>query len=349
MGESPVRVEVLTQLQHHGIPPEQITYPRVALSAPWRLCVRHGPPQDPAGARVTLLDLREPHSPATHSWPLHQAQGALAHPSQPLLALRGVRRGAALLALAVDVCPPPGVLGVAGARDAGAGDGGGGPKPRRQFWRHERLWHMEVVGYQRDASGLWLALSTLGLDQKGQVVGLTQLHWRGGGGSPRSSRPRRWGCPGTASPGTPIPPPPCWPPSGTAQGATGSFTWWSWAPTSQATLPCSVPVPTWPSRVPSLGTSPAPCSSPRSWAWHWCSPSTPCSSWPTWRPPSPCTVSSWPGTLSLPQCPTPRAMASWGCAAAARCCLSRCAQTPSCSCCRTALPASISPSACCSW
>ncbi|XP_043372980.1 clathrin heavy chain-like isoform X8 [Dermochelys coriacea] len=88
MGESPVRVEVLTQLQHHGIPPEQITYPRVALSAPWRLCVRHGPPQDPAGARVTLLDLREPHSPATHSWPLHQAQGALAHPSQPLLALR---------------------------------------------------------------------------------------------------------------------------------------------------------------------------------------------------------------------------------------------------------------------
>ncbi|XP_043404194.1 clathrin heavy chain 2-like isoform X5 [Chelonia mydas] len=180
MGEPPVRVEVLTQLQHHGIPPEQITYPRVTLSAPWRLCVRHSPPQDPAGARVTLLDLREPHGPATHSWPLHQAQGALAHPSQPLLALRGVRRGTALPALAVDVCPPPGVLGVAGARDAGAGDGGRGPKPRRQFRRHERLWCTEVVGYQRDASGLWLALSTLGLDQKGQVVGLTQLHWRGG-------------------------------------------------------------------------------------------------------------------------------------------------------------------------
>ncbi|XP_043404192.1 clathrin heavy chain 2-like isoform X4 [Chelonia mydas] len=181
MGEPPVRVEVLTQLQHHGIPPEQITYPRVTLSAPWRLCVRHSPPQDPAGARVTLLDLREPHGPATHSWPLHQAQGALAHPSQPLLALRGVRRGTALPALAVDVCPPPGVLGVAGARDAGAGDGGrAGPKPRRQFRRHERLWCTEVVGYQRDASGLWLALSTLGLDQKGQVVGLTQLHWRGG-------------------------------------------------------------------------------------------------------------------------------------------------------------------------
>ncbi|TFJ96558.1 elongation factor Tu [Platysternon megacephalum] len=142
MGESPVRVEVLTQLQHHGIPPEQITYPRVSLSAPWRLCVRHGHPEDPAGARVTLLDLREPHGPATHSWPLHQAQGALAHPSQPLLALRG-------------------------------------PKPRRQFRRHERLWRTEVVGYQQDASGLWLALSTLGLDQ-GQVVGLTQLHWRGG-------------------------------------------------------------------------------------------------------------------------------------------------------------------------
>ncbi|XP_043372975.1 uncharacterized protein LOC119857905 isoform X2 [Dermochelys coriacea] len=380
MGESPVRVEVLTQLQHHGIPPEQITYPRVALSAPWRLCVRHGPPQDPAGARVTLLDLREPHSPATHSWPLHQAQGALAHPSQPLLALR-----AGCVAQVFDVAQrclrwqwtfahplefwawlEPETLALvteeevfhwALSREHAAGHAPlgncqapweEGPKPRRQFWRHERLWHMEVVGYQRDASGLWLALSTLGLDQ-GQVVGLTQLHWRGGGGSPRSSRPRRWGCPGTASPGTPIPPPPCWPPSGTAQGATGSFTWWSWAPTSQATLPCSVPVPTWPSRVPSLGTSPAPCSSPRSWAWHWCSPSTPCSSWPTWRPPSPCTVSSWPGTLSLPQCPTPRAMASWGCAAAARCCLSRCAQTPSCSCCRTALPASISPSACCSW
>ncbi|XP_065447102.1 clathrin heavy chain 2-like isoform X3 [Chrysemys picta bellii] len=143
MGESPVRVEVLTQLQHHGIPSEQITYPRVTLSAPWRLCVRHGLPEDPAGARVTLLDLREPHGPATHSWPLHQAQGALAHPSQPLLALRG-------------------------------------PKPRRQFWRHEQLWRTEVVGYQQDASGLWLALSTLGLDQKGQVVGLTQLYWRGG-------------------------------------------------------------------------------------------------------------------------------------------------------------------------
>ncbi|XP_074810261.1 clathrin heavy chain 2-like [Natator depressus] len=54
------------------------------------------------------------------------------------------------------------------------------PKPRRQFRRHERLWRTEVVGYQRDASRLWLALSTLGLDQKGQVVGLTQLHWRGG-------------------------------------------------------------------------------------------------------------------------------------------------------------------------
>ncbi|EMP41468.1 Clathrin heavy chain 2 [Chelonia mydas] len=91
MGEPPVRVEVLTQLQHHGIPPEQITYPRVTLSAPWRLCVRHSPRQDPAGARVTLLNLREPHGPATHSWPLHQAQGALAHPSQPLLALRAGR------------------------------------------------------------------------------------------------------------------------------------------------------------------------------------------------------------------------------------------------------------------
>ncbi|KAH1171759.1 hypothetical protein KIL84_007377 [Mauremys mutica] len=190
MGESPVRVEVLTQLQHHGIPPEQITYPRVTLSAPWRLCVRHGPP---AGARVTLLDLREPHGAATPSWPLHQAQGALAHPSQPLLALR-----AGCVAQVFDVAQrclrwqwtfahplefwawlEPNTLALVTEEEVFHW-ALSRPKPRRQFWRHERLWRTEVVGYQRDASGLWLALSTLGLDQKGQVVGLTQLHWRGG-------------------------------------------------------------------------------------------------------------------------------------------------------------------------
>ncbi|XP_053871066.1 clathrin heavy chain 2-like [Malaclemys terrapin pileata] len=193
MGESPVRVEVLTQLQHHGIPSEQITYPRVTLSAPWRLCVRHGPPEDPAGARVTLLDLREPHGPATHSWPLHQAQGALAHPSQPLLALR-----AGCVAQVFDVAQrclrwqwtfahplefwawlEPNTLALVTEEEVFHW-ALSRPKPRRQFWRHEQLWHTEVVGYQQDASGLWLALSTLGLDQKGQVVGLTQLHWRGG-------------------------------------------------------------------------------------------------------------------------------------------------------------------------
>ncbi|XP_065447101.1 clathrin heavy chain 2-like isoform X2 [Chrysemys picta bellii] len=193
MGESPVRVEVLTQLQHHGIPSEQITYPRVTLSAPWRLCVRHGLPEDPAGARVTLLDLREPHGPATHSWPLHQAQGALAHPSQPLLALR-----AGCVAQVFDVAQrclrwqwtfahplefwawlEPNTLALVTEEEVFHW-ALSRPKPRRQFWRHEQLWRTEVVGYQQDASGLWLALSTLGLDQKGQVVGLTQLYWRGG-------------------------------------------------------------------------------------------------------------------------------------------------------------------------
>ncbi|CAM4314041.1 unnamed protein product [Lepidochelys olivacea] len=212
MGESPVRVEVLTQLQHHGIPAEQITYPRVTLSAPWRLCVRHSSPQDPAGARVTLLDLCEPHGPATRSWPLHQAQGALAHPSQPLLALRAGR-----VAQVFDVAQrclrwqwtfahplefwawlEPETLALvteeevfhwALSREHAAGHPPlgscwapweEGPKPRHQFRRHEQLRRTEVVGYRRDASGLWLALSTLGLDQKGQVMGLTQLHWRGG-------------------------------------------------------------------------------------------------------------------------------------------------------------------------
>ncbi|XP_067420010.1 clathrin heavy chain 2-like [Emydura macquarii macquarii] len=194
MGESPVQVEVLTQLQQHGIPPEQITYPRVTLSAPWRLCIRHGPPHDPAGARLTLLDLCELSDPVAHTWPLHQAQGALAHPSQPLLALR-----AGCVAQVFDVAQrclrwqwtfahplefwawlEPNTLALVTEEEVFHWALSSGRKPRRQFWRHERLWRTEVVGYQRDASGLWLALSTLGLDQQGHVVGLTQLHWRGG-------------------------------------------------------------------------------------------------------------------------------------------------------------------------
>ncbi|KAM7134060.1 clathrin heavy chain 2-like [Macrochelys suwanniensis] len=207
MGEFPVRVEVLTQLQHHGIPPEQITYPRVTLSSPRRLCVRHGPPQDPAGARVTLLDPREPHGPATHSWPLHQAQGALAHPSQPLLALR-----AGCVAQVFDVAqsclrqqwtfahplefwawlepetlalvteedvfhwalsraavahrgggiPAGRQRALAGAVHAGPGPGKGLPSPA-------------APGIPAPAARL-----TRLSPQKGQVVGLTQLHWRGG-------------------------------------------------------------------------------------------------------------------------------------------------------------------------
>nr|XP_056702897.1 clathrin heavy chain 1-like [Euleptes europaea] len=190
---SPVRVEVLTQLQAHGIAPEYITYPRVTLTSASRLCVRHSPP-DSSRHRLTLIDPRT--SPkedqAPPSWTLHEVQGALANPTCPLLAVRArqlaqvydvdqrslksqwefshpIEHWAWLDAGTLAVVTEEEVLHWTVQR----------AKPRHQFSRHERLWGMEVVGYQRDASCKWMALSALGLEQ-GQVVGLIQLYWQGG-------------------------------------------------------------------------------------------------------------------------------------------------------------------------
>ncbi|CAI5767394.1 clathrin heavy chain 2-like isoform X2 [Podarcis lilfordi] len=191
---SPVRVEVLTQLQAHGIVSEYITYPRVTFSSASRLCVRHSPPGDSSRQSLTLLDPRA--SPkedqAPPNWTLHHVQGALANPSCPLLAVR-----AGQLAQVYDVDQRSlryqwefahpieywvwlnaDILAVVTEEDVfhwtvkRSG-------PSWQFSRHERLCGMEVVGYQRDASHMWMALSALGLEQS-QVVGLTQLYWRGG-------------------------------------------------------------------------------------------------------------------------------------------------------------------------
>uniref|UniRef100_A0ACB8EHF2 Uncharacterized protein n=1 Tax=Sphaerodactylus townsendi TaxID=933632 RepID=A0ACB8EHF2_9SAUR len=126
------------------------------------------------------------------SWTLHQVQGALANPTCPLLAVR-----ASQLAQVYDVDQrslksqwvfshpiehwvwlDPGTLAVVTEEEV-LHWSMQRTKPRHQFSRHERLWGMEVVGYQQDASCMWMALSALGLEQ-GQVVGLTQLYWRGG-------------------------------------------------------------------------------------------------------------------------------------------------------------------------
>ncbi|KAJ6668319.1 hypothetical protein lerEdw1_015696 [Lerista edwardsae] len=191
---SPVHVEVLTQLQAHGIVSEYITYPRVTLTSSSRLCVRHSPPGESSRHCLTLLDPRAApkEDQATPSWTLHQVQGALANPTRPLLAVRAgqlaqvydvdqrslryqwkfehpiehwVWLNASTLAVVTEVE----VFHWTIKRN----------KPRQQFRRHERLWGMEVVGYQQDANRLWMALSALGLEQ-GQVMGLTQLYWRGG-------------------------------------------------------------------------------------------------------------------------------------------------------------------------
>ncbi|XP_053152158.1 clathrin heavy chain 1-like [Hemicordylus capensis] len=196
MSESatPVRVEVLTQLQAHGIVPEYITYPRVTLSSASRLCVRHTHPGDSSRHCLTLLDpcASPKEDPATPSWTLHQVQGALANPSCPLLAVR-----AGQLAQVYDVDQhslryqwkfaypiehwvwlDAGTLAVVTEVDVFHW-AMKRTKPRRQFMRHERLCGMEVVGYQQDVSHMWMALSALGLEQ-GQVVGLSQLYWQGG-------------------------------------------------------------------------------------------------------------------------------------------------------------------------
>ncbi|CAI5767396.1 clathrin heavy chain 2-like isoform X3 [Podarcis lilfordi] len=177
---SPVRVEVLTQLQAHGIVSEYITYPRVTFSSASRLCVRHSPPGDSSRQSLTLLDPRA--SPkedqAPPNWTLHHVQGALANPSCPLLAVR-----AGQLAQVYDVDQRSlryqwefahpieywvwlnaDILAVVTEEDVfhwtvkRSG-------PSWQFSRHERLCGMEVVGYQRDASHMWMALSALGLEQ----------------------------------------------------------------------------------------------------------------------------------------------------------------------------------------
>ncbi|XP_061474382.1 clathrin heavy chain 2-like [Rhineura floridana] len=182
------------RLQAHGIVSEYITYPRVTLSSASRLCVRHSPLGDSSRHSLTLLDPRaspqEDQGPP--SWTLHQVEGALANPSRPLLAVR-----AGQLAQIYDVDQHSlryqwefshliqywvwlntDTLAVVTEEDVfhwtvkRSG-------PRWQFSRHERLCGMEVVGYQRDTSRMWMALSALGLEQ-GQVVGLTQLYWRGG-------------------------------------------------------------------------------------------------------------------------------------------------------------------------
>ncbi|XP_077181489.1 clathrin heavy chain 1-like isoform X1 [Paroedura picta] len=178
-------------LQAHGIASEYITYPRVTLTSASRLCVRHS---DSSRHCLTLLD---PHTTpkedqAPPSWTLHQVQGALANPKCPLLALR-----ARQLAQVYDVDQrclksqwdfshpiehwvwlDAGTLAVVTEEEVLHWNIQW-TKPRHQFSRHERLWGMEVVGYQQDASCMWMALSALGLEH-GQVVGLTQLYWRGG-------------------------------------------------------------------------------------------------------------------------------------------------------------------------
>ncbi|XP_020656970.2 clathrin heavy chain 2 isoform X1 [Pogona vitticeps] len=191
---SPVCVKVLTRLQAYGIMLEYITYPRVTLTSASRLCVRHSPPGDFSRHSLTLLD---PHmSPKENepppSWTLHQVEGALANPCHPLLAVR-----AGQLAQVYDVDQrslryhyefahpiehwmwlDADTLAVVTEVDVFHWTLKR-TRPRWQFSRHERLWGMEVIGYQRDASHSWMALLALGLDQ-GLVVGLTQLYWRGG-------------------------------------------------------------------------------------------------------------------------------------------------------------------------
>ncbi|XP_008103506.1 clathrin heavy chain 2 isoform X2 [Anolis carolinensis] len=195
MGEpmSPVRLEVLSQLQAHGIVAEYITYPRVTLTSSSRLCVRHSPLGDTSRHTLTLLDPhmspKEGDVPA--SWTIHQVQGALANPSRPLLAVRGqlaqiydvdqrslknewefahlIEYWVWLDADTLAVVTEENVFHWTVKRT----------RPRWKFSRHERLCGMEIVGYHRDANHVWMALSALKLEQ-GQVVGLTQLYWRGG-------------------------------------------------------------------------------------------------------------------------------------------------------------------------
>ncbi|KAF7249886.1 Clathrin heavy chain 2 [Varanus komodoensis] len=182
------------KLQAHGIVSEYITYPRVTLTSASRLCVRHSPSGDSSRHCLTLLDPRA--SPkedlAPPTWTLHQVQGALANASHPLLAVRAgqlaqiydidqrslryqwkfdhiIEYWVWLNADTLAVVTKEDVFHWAMKR----------MRPRWQFSRHERLCGMEVIGYQQDASHMWMALSALQLEQ-GQVVGLTQLHWRGG-------------------------------------------------------------------------------------------------------------------------------------------------------------------------
>lgn len=77
------------QLQAHGIAPEYITYPRVTLTSASRLCVRHSDSSRPC---LTILDPhRSPKEhPAPPNWTLHHVQGAVANPTCPLLAVRGM-------------------------------------------------------------------------------------------------------------------------------------------------------------------------------------------------------------------------------------------------------------------
>ncbi|XP_029462941.1 clathrin heavy chain 1-like [Rhinatrema bivittatum] len=185
-----VQVVQLAQLQDYGIASDQITFPRVTLSSDSRLCVRHNT-HDPSKARATLVNPRQPSSVC--SWPINDAESALMSPDSPLLALRvgkvaevynveeKVRHSQYEFSKQVDFWAWINGKMLAVVTEADVYHWNmRGSKPRHVFARDPQLQGMEIVGYHHDASKLWLALSGLALNQKGHIVGMTQLYSRSG-------------------------------------------------------------------------------------------------------------------------------------------------------------------------
>ncbi|XP_071945281.1 clathrin heavy chain 2-like [Antedon mediterranea] len=167
-----IHIEPITQLVHHGIKADHVTFPRVTMSSNRWLCCRHTDKKKKDVERVTALNLTRK-QPRALSWPI-TADSAMMNPRKPWLALKVesyfqvfnviAQKQLHSCSLSDDIIfwcwINDSIIGMVTDRAVYHWDvsGSGSEPPVLMFSRNKKLSFCQVVSYKTDKTGQWFIL-----------------------------------------------------------------------------------------------------------------------------------------------------------------------------------------------